>query len=335
VLPGALAQLVALGLPLGLGEQARLLEAGIPSVRVGTAAELAPAPGADELESLDVAALGRLGRAVDASLSSLDAATGVGTGTSSRIVLPSRTARGWAVELLLITAVVPFAAAVLDLLARCRRRGSDLSGAFRAYRRRFGYWLAGLVALCIVAVAGALPFATHVPPRPDLPPLDRWPSAVIALLAVLGILVWLRVRVLLAPRVPVGPEAELTGWAAALIGLLAATALVAVVNPFALAFVLPSLYAWLALVQIGRGRPWLADALFGLGLLGPAVVVAVLAQQLELGIRAPLYAAALVTSGTVPWLVSVAVAAWFAAAGQIGALAAGRYAPASQGSRRR
>jgi hypothetical protein len=119
------------------------------------------------------------------------------------------------------------------------------------------------------------------------------------------------------------------------LALLGVAVLVALANPFSLVFLLPSLYAWLALVQIGRGRGWLADALFGVGLLSPLLPLVVLSQQLDLGIRAPLYGAALVTSGTVPWFVSIAFAGWFAVAAQVGALVAERYAPAGRRSSRR
>ena len=111
--------------------------------------------------------------------------------------------------------------------------------------------------------------------------------------------------------------------------------LVALASPYTLVLVVPSLYAWLALLQVGRDRAWLADVLYGLGLLGPILALVVLTQQLDLGLRGPLYAAALVTSGTVPWPVSVALAAWVAVAAQVAALVAGRYAPLGRTSSRR
>jgi hypothetical protein len=85
-------------------------------------------------------------------------------------------------------------------------------------------------------------------------------------------------------------------------------------------------------LQLGHRRPWLADALFGLGLLGPVVVLVVLTEQLSLGLRGPLYVAALLTSGTVPWLQSLALAVWAAAGAQVAVLVAGRYAPVAGSS---
>ena len=289
---------------------------------------------ADEPEALDAARLARLGRAADATLGSLDDAVLPTTGTEGKVFLASRTIRGWALELFLLAAILPFGAATLDLVAWCRRRGTRLAGAWRAYRRRLGFWLGGLVALGVLGLAGALPLDTALPPRPDLPPLDSWPVAGIGALVLLGAVAWLRERALLVPRGTTGQEEELAGWAVAMLALLGVAALVALVSPYALLFLLPSLYAWLALVQVGRSRPWLADVLYGVGLIGPVIPVVVLALQLDLGLRAPLYAAALMTSGTVPWLVSVAAAGWVAVAAQAAALVAGRYAPLERRSSR-
>jgi hypothetical protein len=318
---------VALGIPLALGEQAPFLERRIPAVRFGTAPETARPPGTDELGGLDEARLGRLGRAVEATLAGLDAAPQLPGSTRSALVLDRRAISGWALELLLLAAVVPFGIAAIDLLARCRRRGTRLVGAWRAFRRRLGFWLAGAVALGVVAALGALPVSTDFPPRPDLPPVDSWPAAGIGALVLLGLLAWLRARLPLARTEPVAEEVELAGWAVALLALLGAAVLAAIANPYTLAFMLPSLYGWLALLQVGRERAWLADLLYAIGLLGPVVAVAVLSQQLELGFRAPLYAAALITSGTVPWLVGLALAVWLAVGAQVGALVTGRYSP--------
>lgn len=335
VLPDPLEQLVWLGVPLALGGQAPLLDAGIPAVRVSSASELRAEPGDDEIAGISVGRLDRLGNAIDATLASLDNPVQLPRTTTGFIVGGERALRGTALQILLIAAVIPFAVGALDLLARCRRKGTRLDGAWRAYRRRAGFWLAGLVALAVATVVGVLPGPGRLAPRPDLPPVDTWPAAGLGLLVLLGIAVWFRERTLLAPVDTSSSEEELAGWAAALVALLGCATLVALANPYALTLLLPSLYAWLALVQIGRSRGWVADMLYGVGLIGPFLAIVVLAQQLHLGLRGPLYAAALLTSGTVPWLVSLALAGWVAAAAQIGALITGRYAPLTRSSSRR
>ncbi|MGL6278533.1 MAG: hypothetical protein ACRC50_03145, partial [Gaiella sp.] len=273
------------------------------------------------------------GAAVDATIGSLDTDVEPPPGAPAALFVGDRAVRGWALGLLLATAVLPFAAVVLDLLGRCRRRGLPLTGAWRALRRRIGFWLLGLVALGAAALAGALPFDTTLPPRPDLPPLDAWPVGVAAALLGLGVVAWLRERVTLAPRWSATPDEELAGWTVALLGLLCAAALVALANALALVLVLPSLYAWLGALQLRDRRPWLGDVLFGLGLTGPVLALVALTEQYELGLRGPLYVAGLMTSGTVPWLQSVGLAVWAAAGAQIAVLVAGRYAPARSSGR--
>jgi hypothetical protein len=129
-------------------------------------------------------------------------------------------------------------------------------------------------------------------------------------------------------------EEELAAYAVAFVALLLVCAGTALVSPYTLVFVLPSLYAWLCLPQLRRAPAWVTDVVFGLGLIGPVLSLVVLAEQLGLGVRAPLYAAALVTTGVVPWASTLAFAVWGAIASLVGAIAAGRYAPVSRSNGR-
>jgi hypothetical protein len=323
---GFLAQLVGLALPYGFGEQAPLLGEDLPAVRITTAVDGGTPPGADEVDGLDAARLDRLGRASELLLTSLDASVEIPSATSGAVFVGHRAIRGWAVELLLLAAVVPFAGATLDLLSRCRRRRLPLSSAWRALRRRFGLWLALLVLLGVAAIVGALPREPRLPPAPDQPPVDSWPVGALAVGAVAAALVWLRVRARLVPRIRATPEEDLAAYAVAFVALLLVSALTALVSPYGLLFVLPSMYAWLLLPRLRRARGWLTDVVFGLGLIGPVLPVVVIAEQLELGARAPLYAASLLTTGVVPWGSTLALAGWGAVAGFVAAIAAGRYA---------
>ncbi len=224
---------------------------------------------------------------------------------------------------------MPFAGAALDLLSRCRRRRLALAPAWRALRRRFGLWLVLLVLLGVVAIAGALPVEPTLPPPPDQPPVDRWPVGAVALGVIAAALVWLRARARLIPRARARPEEDLAAYAVAFVALLGIAAWTALVSPYSLVFLLPSLYAWLVLPQLRRGPAWLTDVAFGIGLSGPVLALVVLAKQLDLGLRAPLYAASLLTTGVVPWGATLALAAWAAVASFVGAIAAGRYAAPS------
>jgi peptidase M28-like protein len=332
--PAGLTQLVSLALPFAYGEQAPLLRAGTPTVRIATGSDAGASAGSDELEGLDRRRLGQLGKASETLLSSLDAAVEVPVSTDGALFLGGRVVRGWALQLLLLAAVLPFAAATLDLLSRCRLRRLPLSSAWRALRARAGVWLVLVVLLGLTAAAGALPTEPRLPPPPDQPPVDSWPAGVAVLFLVAAALVWLRARRRLVPRVRATPEEELAAYAVAFVALLLVCGLTVLVSPYGLVFVLPSLYAWLWLPQLRRAPGWVTDVVFGVGLVGPALALVVLAEQLDLGVRTPLYAASLATTGVIPWASTLAFAAWGAIGALVGAIAAGRYAPLARSSGR-
>ena len=327
--PGLLRQLVSLALPFGYGEQAPLLGAGIPAVRISTAADGGTPPGGDELAGIDASRLTQLGRASESLLTSLDTAVELPSTTAGELYFGERAVRGWALQLLLLTLVVPFAAAALDLLSRCQRRQVPLAPAWRAFRRRLGLWLVLLLLLAVAAALGALPREPRLPPPPDQPPVDAWPVGAVAIGIVAVALVWLRARARLIPRGRARPEEDLGAYAVAFLVLLFLAGATALVSPYGLVLVLPSLYAWLLLPQLRLAPSWMTDVAFGLGLIGPVLALVVLAEQLQLGLRAPLYAASLLTTGVVPWGSTLVLTAWAAVASFVGAIAAGRYAAPS------
>jgi hypothetical protein len=326
---GVLGQLVSLGLPFGFGEQALVLRSGIPSLRVTTAADGGTPAGDDELAGIDAAQLERLGRAAETLLTTLDAAVELPSSTAGSLYLGDRAVRGWALQLLLVALAVPFAGAALDLLSRCRRRRLALAPAWRALRRRLGLWLVLVVLLGLAAAFGALPTSPGRPPPPDQPPVDSWPVGAVAIGVVAVALVWLRARAHLIPRVRARPEENLAAYAVAFVALVGVAVATALVSPYGLVFLLPSLYAWLLLPQLRLSPGWVTDLAFGVGLIGPVLALVVLGEQLDLGLRAPLYAASLVTTGVVPWTTTIVLAVWAAVASLVGAIAAGRYAAPS------
>jgi hypothetical protein len=191
-----------------------------------------------------------------------------------------------------------------------------------------GLWLLFLAIVGIGAVVGGLPRSPELPPPPDEPPLDSWPLGLVVILALAGFLVWLRSRAQRLGLPAASAEEELAAYVVAFVSLLLVAAGTALVSPYSLVFVLPSLYAWLWLPQVGDAPGWVTDVLFGLGLAGPVLALVVLAEQLDLGARAPLYAASLLTTGVVPWGATLALTAWAAIAGLVGSVASGSYAPA-------
>ena len=63
----------------------------------------------------------------------------------------------------------------------------------------------------------------------------------------------------------------LAGYAVALLALGAVAVATALISPYGLLFVVPSLYAWLWLPQVERRSGWARDVLYGIGLAGPAL----------------------------------------------------------------
>jgi hypothetical protein len=328
--PGWLTQLVDLGVPFGYGEQGPFLGRGISAIRIATAPD-GGADAADIPENLNADRFARLGRATESLLSSLDAGIALTGGTASYVYLGDRAIRGWAIELVLLASLAPFLIGALDLFARSRRRGLALHGAWLSLRTRLGMWLwAGAVA-GLGALIGVFPRDATVTPPPDSPVVSRWPVAGLLVLAAALAAGWWPARRRLAPRGHVTPEDELAGYAVALLALGAIAVVTAAVNPYALLFLVPSLYAWLWLPQVQARSGWARDALYGIGLIGPVLALVSIAEQLGLGLDAPLYVTGLITAGFVPWPTVLALLAWAAVASQLGALAAGRYVPRHSG----
>lgn len=325
--PDWLTQLVDLGIPFGYGEQAAFLGRGISAVRLATVGEGAGNAAADTPESLDLVRFERLGRAAEALLSSLDASVALAGDTAGSLYLGDRTVRGWAIELVLLASLVPFLVGSIDLYARCRKRGLSLRGGWLGLRTRLGLWLWVGAVVMFGAFVGIFPRNGSLPPSPDSPVVSDWPVAgLLALLALVGV-GWLRARPKLAARGAPDAADELAGYAVALLALGAVAVGTAIANLYAILFLVPSLYAWLWLPQVQARSGWARDALYGIGLVGPALALVAVANQLDLGLDAPLYVAALMTLGFVPWPTVLALLAWAAIAAQLGALAGGRYRP--------
>jgi hypothetical protein len=328
--PGWLMQLVDLGMPFGYGEQAPFLGRKISAIRLGTASDDSSEAAVDIPARLNATRFTRLGRAADSILASLDGGIELAGGTAGHVYLGSRIIRGWAYELVLLVALVPFLVGSIDLFARSRRRRLPLPGAWRGLRTRFGLWLWFALLVGFGALAGFFPRGSEIPPPPDSPAITDWPVAGFLVLGALAAFGWWRARRALAPMAPATPDEVLAGYAVALLALGGVAVATAVISPYGLLFVIPSLYAWLWLPQVERRSGWARDVLYGIGLVGPALAVVVIGTQLGLGLDAPMYLLSLMTLGFVPWPTVLVLIAWAAVAAQLGALAGGRYGPVAR-----
>jgi Peptidase family M28 len=322
--PSGLQQLVELGFPFNPYEQAPFVSRGIPAVTLTTAGARPPTAQKHGGTPLDVGHLGLIGLAAQDTIDAMEEGVSLAQGPASYVFLGQRLIRGWAIEIVLVAMLLPFLAAAVDLFARCRRRRIRIAPALRSYRSRLGFWVwVGAIFL----VFGAFGFwgntSGHAPSLSSV----GWPGSALLALVLLAAVGWIVARTRLLPRRPIRPEEQLAGYSGALLALGVVGLLVAAVNPFALIFVLPSLHAWLWLPQV-QSRHWaLRASVFLIGLAGPAYLVWSFATHYGLGWDAPWYVAKLFAVGYAPLPLLAIGLGWLAAAGQLAALAAGRYAP--------
>jgi hypothetical protein len=271
--------------------------------------------------------LTQVGRTTQDVVGTLDQGLEFAQGTSSYLYLGARVIRGWAVELVLISCLLPFLATAIDLFARCRRRRIPLAPALRGYRSRLAFWAWVVGLFEVFGLLGAWPSAAPRPISPTSSVAHHWPAKALFALGVLALLGWLVTRERLIPRRPVTAEEELAGHTVAILCLGALSLLVVATNPFALIFLLPSLHVWLWLPQL-RSAPLAArlGVLAG-GFAGVVLLLVSFAGRSGLGWDAPWYLAELRAVGYVPFIVMPFLVIWLAGTGQLAALATRRYAP--------
>ena len=325
--PSIVRQLVDLGFPFSLYEQAPFLAHGTAAVTLTTAADNPPDPLGDTVDRLRIDRLNQVGRSAQDLLGTLDEGLEFAQGTSSYLNLGTRLIRGWAVALVLIACLLPFLAAAVDLFARCRRRRIPLAPALRGLRSRLGFWAWTIGLFELFRLFGAWPggAARPISPRSDV--ATNWPASLLFVLAMLALAGWLVTRERLLPRRAVTPEEELAGHTAALLGLGALSLLFVATNPFALVFLLPSLHAWLWLPQVRRAKTPVRLGFLALGFAGPLLLLGEFAGRYGLGWNAPWYLAELRAVGYVPFVVMPLLVIWLAGAGQLAALTVRRYGP--------
>jgi hypothetical protein len=325
--PSAGAQLVDLAFPFTLYGQGPFIAQGVPAITLTSAGTRPPPPGGDTPATIDAARLDQLGRSAQTLLGSLDSAADVARGTQSYVWIGSRLVRGWTIQFLFLTALLPFLAAVVDLFARCRRRHIPLRPALRSLGSRLGVWVWAGALFAFFALIGILPSGESRPIAPDTQAAGDWAVAALFALGGFSLLAWLVVRPQLVPRRSVTRPEELGGHLAAMLGLGIVALVVAAQNPFALLFVLPSVHAWLWLPHASdRGRP-VALAVYALGFAGPLILLGSFAFRFDMGLDALWYVLALTSIGYVPLPLAAAFLAWGAVAAQAGAVAAKRYTP--------
>jgi hypothetical protein len=327
--PSALHQLLDLAFPFSFYEQAPFLARGISAVTLTSSGDRPPSPVGDTPDQLPhhTARLGQIGRSAQQLLGSLDEGLELAQGTSSYVYFGARIVRGWAIEIVLVAALLPFLTAAVDLFALTRRRRIPLLPAVLSLRSRLLFWAFLLVAFELLGLTGLWPHASLRPPAPESSSGTSWPMTGLLIFTGLSIVGWIVTRDRLVPRRRIVREEELTGYCTAFLALAIVGLLVMSLNAFALVFLLPSLHAWLWLPQLtdrplaARVGTWLA------GLSGPALLFWEFAGRFGLGFDTPWYLLQLAAVGWVPFSALGLCVVWAAAAAQLAALAGGRYAP--------
>jgi hypothetical protein len=320
-------QLIDLGFPFTLYEQGPFVAHGIPALTLTTAGERPPDAFTDRPERLSDTRLTGMGRAAQQLIGSLDQGLELAQGTTSFVWAGDRIVRGWAIELVLFTLLLPFLVGVVDLFAHCRRRGIALLPAVRSLRTRLGFWLFAGLAFYAFKALGAWPSGAPRPPNPTTAAAGDWPVFALLGLGVVVLGAWVVARPRLVPRRPVGADEQLAGETASLLTLGVVSLLVLATNPFALLFLLPALHAWLWLPQVRSGKLPARVFVLLLGLTGPALILFSLGVRYGLGLDAPWYLLELVALGYIQAPAVAITLGGTACAAQLAMVAAGRYAP--------
>jgi hypothetical protein len=269
------AQLAHLAFPYSSSEQGPFGGDGLSAVEFSTSGygPALPDQGVSPLR------LQQSEEAILQTVSALDNGSAV-TGPSPYLVLSGQLVPGWAARLLVLALILPVGVAIVDAVARARRRGHSML-------RWLGWVLASavpfLLALIVLLIVRAAGLESGTPPGPvaGTIPLGGGGIALMAILAVIlvGSFVLLRpLCVRLAARLrPTRTRPETPSGDAAAISLMVILCLVALIlwvgNPFTALLLVPALHLWLWLAQPGvRTRRWL---MVGLGLAGlvPATLV--------------------------------------------------------------
>jgi peptidase M28-like protein len=323
----ALGQLTDLGFPFSLYEQAPFVGRGIPAVTITTGGDRPPSSFGDAPQRLSGKRLAEIGRAAQGLLGSLDEGLELARGTRSYVYLGQRIVRGWAIQLVLIAMLLPFAVSAVDLFARCRRRRIPVVPAMRAYRSRLGFWLWTGALFLFLSLVGAWPGGAARPVSPETHAAGNWPVLALLLLLLLALPGWLVARARLAPQRQPTAEEELAGHSAAILALGVVALLVVATNPFALLFLLPSLHVWLWLPHLHERGAAARLGLLAAGALGPFILVGSFMFRFGLGLDAPWYLAELVALDYVSIVAFFLALCWLAGAAQLTAIATGRYRP--------
>ncbi len=295
------AQLVRMGFPLALGEQAAFVGEGRAAISFSPAGEPLVTPG-----ERAVTTAGAGGRAVLRTLLALDRTELAHKLERPALVIGGKRIPGWSITLLVGMLILPLLVVGVDSWARARRRGeSSVRGI-----------AAPLVAIVPLVAAALLLRALGTAGVIDAPALPADPAAYSGTVAVVvGIVLILLVLAALlavgrlsAHAAGAGGEAGLALWIA--VSMVAAFAL----NPVAAAFALPAAHTTLLLLLAGEAPgPRRVIGAVALSLLPLVLVVVYFPVALDMGLLQSVWFGTLLHAGGFISLQALVVEAAFVA----------------------
>jgi hypothetical protein len=276
--PRALVQWMRFAAPATLTEQGPLNDDGIPAVLVSATGELGPAadarPSPERLQAFGSAAL--------RAMTALDNGPELPPVAAAELVVHRKVVPSWAIRLLVGSLILAPLVAMIDALARLRRRHEPLLPWLR--------WIAAgalpLIAAAAFARVLGLVGLVDAPGGPVSPVALPPQAAGLIAIALAGVLAWLVARPMILRALQDEPHDA--GSAAAACGVLlvlcGVAALIWVGNPYAAALLVPALHLWLfSLLPELRPRRIVGLGIVALGLLPFAILVAVIMSALRLG----------------------------------------------------
>jgi hypothetical protein len=276
--PRALVQWVRFAAPGSLTEQGPLNDDGIPAVLISATGERGPTPGA----RVSRARLQTFGSAVLRAMTALDNGPPMAPVANAELVVHRKVVPSWAIRLFVGALLFAPLVAMIDALARLRRRHESIAPWLR--------WIAAgalpLIAAAAFARVLGLVGLLRAPPGPASPEAFPPHLAGLAAVVLIGVLAWLvgRPIVLRALQGDRQDPAAAGPACAVLLVLCGVAALVWVGNPYAAALLVPALHLWLfSLLPELRPRRAIGLLLIAAGLLPFVIVVLVLMSAFGLG----------------------------------------------------
>ena len=277
---GPVDDLFRLALPAGLGEQAPLVEAGLPAVRLSSDGELPLDPADDVPDRFSPDSYDRFGRASLSLILALDASAGaVEHGPKGYIGVAGNLLPGWTVAVLALAFLLPVAAAAgFGLFTAASSPMAAVRAALWAGLRALPF-LAAAILLLLATLAGVMPDpAFPFDPRTEALGLGGTIAVVVALLAYCATAFFLRPL-----RPPSGRLAQSAAPAALMLACVATLGIWAA-NPYLGLLVALGLQAWAIAAAGTLGGRLPSVGMVVLGLLPVIALLGDLAGRFDAGL---------------------------------------------------